>query len=95
MSIDIHNNFDHHSHSTEVSECSLDPVKTPINPITVIEEFDIRASLTTYNAQIPISLPASNVNGNYDTGDYHLFISLTDKEGWSTQKGLSVKILYR
>ena len=34
-------------------------------------------------------------NGLYDEGDYHFFISLTDKEGWSAQKGLSVKMLHR
>jgi hypothetical protein len=42
-SIEIHHNFDHHSHSTEVTECSLDPIKDPINPFTFIEDYNIPA----------------------------------------------------
>src|SRR5690625_1651642 len=30
--VDIHNNFDHHSHSTEIGLCSNDPVKEPDHP---------------------------------------------------------------
>jgi hypothetical protein len=29
----------------------------------------------------------------FDPGDYHFFISLTDREGWSAQKGLNIKVL--
>ena len=32
VSIDIHHNFDHHSHSTEVNECNLGAVKLPVKP---------------------------------------------------------------
>jgi hypothetical protein len=95
FSIDIHNNFDHHSHSTEVIECNLDPVKEPVNPYLFIESFDIPSGLSEYNPNLSITLPSGNGNGAYDDGDYHFFISLTDKEGWSTQKGLSIKILHR
>lgn len=94
-SIDIHNNFDHHAHSTEVTECTLDPVKDPVNPFLLMEGYDIPASLMEYETDVSISIPASNGTGTYDEGDYHFFISLTDAEGWSTQKGLSIKILYR
>lgn len=94
-SIDIHNNFDHHSHSTEVEECHPDPVKTPVNPFTSIEDYPIPAGLTSYQTSLTINIPAGNGNGLYDEGDYHFFISLTDKEGWSAQKGLSVKMLHR
>nr|WP_244939634.1 DUF4625 domain-containing protein [Arcticibacter tournemirensis] len=27
-----------------------------------------------------------------DPGDYHFMIKLTDKEGWQTIKGLSIKL---
>lgn len=93
-SIDIHNNFDHHSHSTEVSECELDPVKDPVNPFTFIEDYDIPEGLMEFETENLISIPAGNNDGLYDEGDYHFFISLTDKEGWSTQRGLSIKILH-
>jgi hypothetical protein len=94
-SIDIHNNFDHHSHSTEVTECNLDPIKSPVNPFTFIEDFDIDEVLKEYVTNLSITIPSGNVYGLYDDGDYHFFISLTDKEGWSAQKGLSIKILQR
>ena len=94
-SIDIHNNFDHHSHSTEVTECSLDPIKEPVNPFTLIQDYDIPSGQQVYETNLSITIPSSNSNGSFDEGDYHFFISLTDKSGWSAQKGLSIKILHR
>jgi hypothetical protein len=94
-SIDIHNNFDHHSHSTEVTACELWPVKVPLNPFVFIDDFDIPAGSTEFKTNQIISIPTSNGNGEFDEGDYHFYISLTDKEGWSTQKGLSIKIIKR
>jgi hypothetical protein len=94
-SIDIHNNFDHHSHSTEVSECSPDLAKSPVNPLVFIQDYSIPTAAKLYEANFTITLSASNSVGVYDEGDYHFLISLTDKSGWSTQKGLSVKILQR
>ncbi|MCE5345736.1 MAG: DUF4625 domain-containing protein [Bacteroidales bacterium] len=94
-SIDIHNNFDHHSHSTEVTECNLDPIKEPVNPFTLIQDYDIPVGLQEYETNLSITIPSSNSNGSFDEGDYHFFISLTDREGWSAQKGLSIKILHR
>src|SRR5690606_23515407 len=41
-SLDIHHNFDYHTHSTEAKECDMDPVKAPVNPLEDI-----------YSAQIP------------------------------------------
>ena len=95
FSIDIHNNFDHHSHSTEVTECSLDQIKSPVNPFTSIDDFDIPEGKTAYQTNLSISIPSGNEIGDYDDGDYHFFINLTDKEGWSAQKGLSIKMLHR
>ncbi len=94
-SVDIHHNFDHHSHSTEVTECELDPVKDPVNPFIFIEDYDIPAGLQEHKTSLSISIPSENGDGLFDEGDYHFFISLTDKEGWSTQKGLSIKMLHR
>lgn len=94
-SIDIHNNFDHHSHSTEVTECELDPIKDPVNPYLFIESYDMPSGLSEYETNLSFSIPSGDENGDYDDGDYHFYISLTDKEGWSTQAGLSIKILHR
>jgi hypothetical protein len=95
FSIDIHNNFDHHSHSTEVTECDLDPMKEPVNPFLFIEDYAISEEVNELETNRPIFIPAGDDDGLYDEGDYHFFISLTDKEGWSDQIGLSIKILHR
>ena len=94
-SVDIHNNFDHHSHSTEVIECDLEPVKTPVNPFSLIDDYEIPGGLADYDTNLKITLPSGNDNGLFDDGDYHFFLSLTDQEGWSDQKGLSIKVMHR
>lgn len=87
-SIDIHHNFDHHSHSTEMSDCTLDPKKTPVNPFLLIEQYDIPGGKREYDAMQVISIPA-----DVDYGDYHLMVRLTDKTGWQAIMGISIKIM--
>lgn len=94
-SINIHNNFDHHSHSTEVSACAPDPDKDPVNPYVSIDDYSIPGGLTEYETNLTITIPEDDGTEVYDDGDYHFFISLTDREGWSAQKGLSIKLLHR
>lgn len=95
FSIDIHNNFDQHSHSTEVDQCYFDPKKQAINPFTHIQSYSIPKGLTQYNVNLQIKIPKQNKNGLFDEGDYHFFVTLSDKQGWSAQKGISIKILHR
>ena len=87
VSIDIHHNFDHHSHSTEVDDCGMEPVKQAVKPFVLIRSFPIAAGLRTFQTSAGISIPA-----DIDPGDYHFLIRLTDKEGWQTIKGLSINI---
>jgi hypothetical protein len=87
LSIDIHNNFDHHSHSTEVGDCTMAPVKQAVKPFLFIKNFPIAAGLKSFDASQEISVPA-----DVDPGDYHFLIRVTDKEGWQTIKGISIKI---
>ncbi|WP_300603975.1 DUF4625 domain-containing protein [Niabella sp.] len=87
VSIDVHHNFDHHSHSTEVNTCSMDPVKTPVKPLLLVKSIPVPPGNSTYTATAQIEIPA-----DADTGDYHFMIKVTDKEGWQTIKGLSIKI---
>jgi hypothetical protein len=86
-SLDIHHNFDHHSHSTEVSECQMDPIKTAVNPFLLIKTFPINGNLSQYDASAEITVPA-----DVDAGDYHFLVRLTDVEGWQTIKGVSISI---
>lgn len=94
-SIDIHNNFNHHSHGHRIDECDLAPKKDPINPILYLEVYEIPQGSKEYTENVTITIPAQNNSGLYDEGEYHFQIILTDKEGWSTTLGLSVKLLHR
>lgn len=87
-SLDIHHNFDHHTHSTEVTTCETEAVKKPVNPMLFINNYTIPNGVKSYEATAQITIPA-----DVDPGDYHFMIRLTDKEGWQTLKGLSIKIL--
>ncbi|QCR21724.1 DUF4625 domain-containing protein [Pontibacter sp. SGAir0037] len=86
-SLDIHHNFDQHTHSTEVEECTMEAVKTPVTPFLFIRNYPIPEGLREYQAATEIEVPA-----DVDPGDYHFLIRVTDKEGWQTLKGLSIKI---
>ena len=86
-SLDIHHNFDHHSHSTEINDCSMAPVKAAIKPFLFINTFQIPTGTNSYAAVDEITVPA-----DIDPGDYHFLIKVTDKEGWQTLKGISIKI---
>jgi hypothetical protein len=88
VSVDIHHNFDHHTHSTEVESCSMDAIKTPVKPFLLIQSYPIPAGLASFEVQQEITVPT-----DIDAGDYHFMIRLTDKEGWQTIKGLSVKVI--
>ncbi|GAA5025239.1 hypothetical protein GCM10011506_09580 [Marivirga lumbricoides] len=86
-SVDIHHNFDHHTHSTEVNDCDMEAVKAPDNPFLFIQNYAIPEGQNEYVAEMEIEVPE-----NVDSGDYHFMILLTDAEGWQTIKGLSIKI---
>lgn len=87
-SINIHQNFDHHSHDTEVDACEFDPIKTPINPWVETLTFEIPANVSEFMATQQIDIPA-----DIQPGDYHFMIQLTDANGWATMKGISIKIV--
>lgn len=94
-SIEIHENFDHHSHSTETSECAMFPEKEPVNPFVYIMDYPIPSASAIYEANDEILIPSGNQSGDFDEGDYHFYISVTDREGWSEKKGYSIKIIRR
>ncbi len=87
LSVDIHHNFDHHTHSTELEECEMEPVKKAVKPFLLIRNIPIPSGLKSHQVNAEIEVPE-----DIDPGDYHFMIRLTDKEGWQTIKGLSIKI---
>lgn len=86
-SIDIHHNFDHHTHSTEVNDCSMESIKKPVNPFLLIKAFPISGGQKTFTINEELTVPA-----DADPGDYHFMIRLTDKAGWQTMRGISIKV---
>ena len=87
-SINIHNNFDHHSHDTEVDECTMDPIKVPVNPWSGTFTYTIPTGSSEYLAEQQLTIP-----NDIDTGDYHFMIQLTNAQGWATMRGISFKIV--
>ncbi|MDR0560222.1 MAG: DUF4625 domain-containing protein [Prevotellaceae bacterium] len=85
--IEIHNNFDRHSHSTSNAECELDDKKTPVNAWVFNQSYEIPAGLKTFEASNEITVPA-----DIDAGDYHFMVRLTDRSGWQQLAAASVKI---
>jgi hypothetical protein len=89
-SIDIHNNFDGHGHSTEPETCISDLEKTPLNPYSYEESFSLDAKLKEFTTNKTLTIPEGS-----DEGDYHLTLTVIDKAGWSTFRIISVKVLER
>lgn len=87
FNIEIHNNFDHHTHGTSSVECEMEPKKQPVNPWVYNKDFVIPSGTTTYDASIDIDIPS-----DIDTGNYHFMIRLTDRAGWQQIKAMGIKI---
>lgn len=87
FNIEIHNNFDHHTHSTSAGDCPLDEKKSPVNPWVYNQDQTIPSGLKLYDAKVDIAIPK-----DIDPGDYHFMIRVTDKAGWQQLKAVSIKI---
>lgn len=87
-SIDIHHNFDHHTHDDQVAKCELGEVQSPVNPLIFVENYTIEGSLTSYEINISVTIP-----NDVDTGDYHCAYSVTDATGWQGRTSIDIKIV--
>lgn len=87
-SIDIHHNFDHHTHDDQLGDCDFHEDKVAVNPLLVLENYSISGDLQTYEISIDIDIP-----NNIDTGDYHCSYSVTDQTGWQSQTSVDIKII--
>ncbi|SDR96935.1 protein of unknown function [Polaribacter sp. KT25b] len=87
-SIDIHHNFDHHTHDDQVTECDLGEVKDAVNPFIFIENYTIEDGLNNYEINVAITIP-----DDIDTGDYHCAYSVTDATGWQARTSVDIKII--
>lgn len=87
-SLDLHHNFDHHSHSTNGVECQHEEEKEAVLPFVFIRTFDLLDGLKSIEVDQEIFVPE-----NVDTGNYHLTLKVVDKMGWSQVKSFSVQII--
>ena len=85
--IEIHNNFDHHTHSTSSVECEQEADKKPVHPWIYNEDFAIPAGSTSYTAHQFIQIPT-----DIDPGDYHFMLRVTDKAGWQELRAVAIRI---
>lgn len=95
--IEIHGNFDHHSHSTEAddhdgAECEghhHDEEEAEEEGVAWVynKSFQIPAGQRTYDAQVDIPIPA-----DIRHGDYHFMVRVTDKAGWQQLKAVAIII---
>ncbi len=88
INIEIHNNFDHHSHGTTMVDCQLDPKKDPVNPWIYNQDYAVPAGLKRYRAAIDIPIPK-----DIDPGDYHFMIRVTDINAWQQIRAVSIKVV--
>ena len=86
--LEIHNNFEHHTHSTEAGECEQEPVKKPVNAWIFNQSYEIPAGSRVYEASRNIPIPL-----DVDPGEYHFMIRVTDASGWQEIKSVSIRIL--
>ena len=85
--IEIHQNFDHHTHSTSSVECQMDEKKDPVKPWTYNQDFSIPSGQKSFTARHDIAIPA-----DIDSGDYHFMVRLTDRAGWQELHAVAIKI---
>lgn len=87
-SLDLHHNFDHHTHDDQRATCALSPEKEAVNPLIYMENFSLADRPTEYEIQIEVSIPE-----DIDTGDYHCSYSVTDETGWQSRTSVDIKIV--
>ena len=88
FNIEIHNNFDHHTHSGSAVECQMEE-KKQAGPKAWIynQDFSIPTGQRTYTARVDIPIP-----DDAEAGDYHFMVRLTDRAGWQQLKAVAIKV---
>ncbi|MBR4266009.1 MAG: DUF4625 domain-containing protein [Bacteroidales bacterium] len=103
-SLNIHNNFDGHSHSTEEGEEEEHHHDEEEHhhhhdgdeegdAFYMSEDYEIPAGKKEYIVNQTILLPETCEDGDeYAEGNYHFMISVTDQAGFSSFKAFEIKI---
>ena len=93
FSMDIHNNFNHHSHGSHIS-CAMDPQKDPVHPFEEVWIRNLPEDQSEYLLEMEITIPLMKDDVHvHDQGDYHFHIYITNAEGYQTFTSLDIKLL--
>lgn len=87
-SLNIHHNFDHHTHDDQGAQCELSPIKNAVNPMIFMENHTIENGGTSYEINLTVAIP-----NDIDIGDYHCAFSVTDATGWQSRTSIDIKIV--
>lgn len=87
-SLDIHHNFDHHTHDDQMGDCELDEVKQPVNPWIFMENYSVEGDVSRYEIIIELTIPE-----DIDPGNYHCSYSVTDQTGWQSRTSVDIRIV--
>ncbi len=94
ISMDAHHNFGHHSHGDHET-CNMDDTKDAVNPYEESWIFTLPKNQKEFVLDTLLTLPAKDdSNLDFDTGDYHFHIYVTDSEGFLIFTTFDVKALY-
>lgn len=86
--IEIHNNFDHHTHGTQEKSCGPDKTeRNAKNAFYYNQDFSIPRGSKAYDASQEIQIPAT-----VEPGDYHFVIRVTDQTGNQQLRAMAIKI---
>lgn len=93
--IEIHSNFDHHTHGTTSTDCEDGDEHEGEQEHELEHEggwhynqdFAIPAGLRTYEARHDIVIPS-----DIEPGNYHFMVRLTDHAGWQQLHAVAIKI---
>ena len=87
-SLDLHHNFDHHTHDDQGAICTMNPKKEATNPLIYMRNFSLDGAKKEYEIAIEVSIPE-----DIDPGDYHCSYSVTDETGWQSRTSIDIKII--
>lgn len=95
LAMDIHNNFNHHTHGSHLS-CDMDPQKEPVNPYENAWVFSLPSDKSEYIFETEIMIPSKDGDSNiHDHGDYHYHIYVTNNDGYQSFTTLDIKLLHK
>lgn len=86
--IEIHHNFDHHTHGTSAITCEQEAKKAPVKDWKYNQSFPIASGATLFTARQDIAIPT-----DIDPGDYHFMIRLLDAAGNQQLKAMAIRIV--